>query len=108
MRIAILGATSQIARDLIVSLAASEDISLHLFARRTDVAKKWLDSAGYSNRYLVIAEISTSSAPVRICRIGVNDRFSEHCGTYAYLINEHRLDNASIQSKIDGLLKLNA
>ena len=56
----------------------------------------------------VIAEISTSSAPVRICRIGVNDRFSEHCGTYAYLINEHRLDNASIQSKIDGLLKLNA
>ena len=56
----------------------------------------------------VIAEISTSSAPVRICRIGVNDRFSEHCGTYPYLIKEHQLDLASLQSKIDGFLKLNA
>lgn len=48
MRIAILGATSQIARDLIVSLAAAGERRLYLFARRPDEVKKWWDSAGLS------------------------------------------------------------
>lgn len=56
----------------------------------------------------VIAEIATERAPVRICRIGINDRFSENCGTYAYLINEHQLDHTSIQLKIDTFLRINA
>ena len=51
MRIAILGATSQIARDLIVSFAAVEDKRLHLFARRPDEVMKWLASVGLSGRY---------------------------------------------------------
>ena len=51
MRIAILGATSQIARDLIVSFATAEDKHLHLFARRPDEVKKWLASVGLSGRY---------------------------------------------------------
>lgn len=42
MRIAILGATSQIAKDLIVSFFADEDKHLHLFARRPDEVTKWL------------------------------------------------------------------
>ena len=53
MRIAILGATSQIARDLIVSFLASEDIHLHLFARRPEEVTKWLASFGLSGRYPV-------------------------------------------------------
>lgn len=51
--IAILGATSQIARDLIISFSTDEKIHLHLFARRTDEVKKWLVSEGFSGRYLV-------------------------------------------------------
>jgi transketolase len=54
----------------------------------------------------VIAEIVIERVPVRICRIGINDRFSEHCGSYAYLINEHQLDHASIQARIDDFLRL--
>jgi nucleoside-diphosphate-sugar epimerase len=50
MRIAILGATSQIARDLIVSCSAETDKHLHLFARRTDELAKWLGNAGLSGR----------------------------------------------------------
>ncbi len=46
MRIAILGATSQIARDLIVSFSAEADKHLHLFARRPDEVAKWLVSVG--------------------------------------------------------------
>lgn len=52
----------------------------------------------------LIAEIATERAPVRVCRIGVNDRFSEYCGTYAYLMNEHHLDCAAIRQKIDGFI----
>lgn len=51
MRIAILGATSQIARDLIVSFSTAKDVQLHLFARRPDDVTKWLASTGLSGRY---------------------------------------------------------
>lgn len=50
-RIAILGATSQIAKDLIVSFSAEDQTHLHLFARRPDEVRKWLVSAGLSGRY---------------------------------------------------------
>lgn len=53
MRIAILGATSQIARDLIVSFSANPLNNLHLFARRPTDVTKWLASVGQSGRYLV-------------------------------------------------------
>lgn len=52
-RIAILGASSQIARDLIVSLAAAGEGNLHLFARRPDDVKKWLNVIGLPGRYPV-------------------------------------------------------
>ena len=51
MRIAILGATSQIARDLIVSFSAEEGKHLHLFARRPDEVTRWLNLTGLSGRY---------------------------------------------------------
>ena len=50
---AILGATSQIARDLIVSFAGAEYKKLHLFARRPDEVTKWLAFVGLSGRYPV-------------------------------------------------------
>ena len=53
IKIAILGATSQIAKDLIVSFSAEETKRLHLFARRPDDVKKWLNDVGLSERYLI-------------------------------------------------------
>ncbi len=53
MRVAILGATSQIARDLIVSFSAVAEKYLHLFARRPDEVTKWLAASGLSGRYPV-------------------------------------------------------
>ncbi len=46
-----------------------------------------------------IAEIASERAPVRILRLGVRDRFSQHCGTYDYLLSEHGLDRASIEKR---------
>ena len=51
--IAILGATSQIAKDLIISFSTEADKHLHLFARRPDEVATWLKDAGLSERYLV-------------------------------------------------------
>lgn len=53
MRIAILGATSQIARDLTGSFAAMADDHLHLFVRRSDEVSKWNMSQEFSGRYPV-------------------------------------------------------
>jgi nucleoside-diphosphate-sugar epimerase len=53
MKIGILGATSQIAKDLIASFSNEEDKQLHLFARRPDDVKKWLNDVALSERYLV-------------------------------------------------------
>jgi nucleoside-diphosphate-sugar epimerase len=54
MRIAILGATGQIARDLIFSVARSEPKEkLHLFARRPEAVSAWLDTVGHAKRFPV-------------------------------------------------------
>ena len=53
MRIAILGATSQIAKDLIVSFSNEKEKQLHLFARCVDDVTQWLKDVGLSERYLV-------------------------------------------------------
>ncbi len=51
INIAILGATSQIARDLIISFTARREHRLHLFARRPEAVKEWLEIVGLTGRY---------------------------------------------------------
>ena len=48
----------------------------------------------------LIAEIASESSPVKILRVAVNDRFSQKCGTYEYLLQEHELDFAAVYKKI--------
>lgn len=48
----------------------------------------------------VITEIASEFAPVRILRIGVQDRFSHYCGSYEYLLREHGLDRVTIEERI--------
>jgi transketolase len=48
-----------------------------------------------------VTEITSEHEPVRVLRIGVPDRFSEHCGTHAYLLSEHGLDTDSVRAKVD-------
>jgi len=47
-----------------------------------------------------VAEITSQYQPTRVLRIGVDDRFSEHCGSYHYLLREHGLDSQSVLEKI--------
>ena len=51
MRIAILGANSQIAKDLILRLSADENFSLYLFSRRPNEMNVWLHAEKISQTY---------------------------------------------------------
>jgi transketolase len=48
----------------------------------------------------LVAEVASEHAPTRVLRIGVPDRFSEHCGSYDYLLREHGLDLASVAQRV--------
>ena len=50
MRIAILGATSQIGKDLVLSFCAQGTHELMLYARRPDAVSQWLASVGLTGR----------------------------------------------------------
>ena len=75
MRIAVLGATSQIAKDLVVSFSADAAHTLHLFARRPDEVSKWLASVGLAGRYSVdaFAEFGTQEFDAVINFVGVGN-----------------------------------
>ncbi|MEY4911350.1 MAG: hypothetical protein RL761_1013 [Pseudomonadota bacterium] len=53
-----------------------------------------------------IAEIACEFAPVRVLRVGVQDRFSHHCGTYEYLLKEHGLDRLAIEQRISDFIRM--
>jgi len=53
MRIAVLGATSQIAKDMVLMFAASSSNELSLYARKPDVVIQWMRQASISGRYSV-------------------------------------------------------
>ena len=52
----------------------------------------------------LIAEIACEFSPLKILRVGVQDRFSHHCGTYEYLLKEHELDIDSVKAQIHRFL----
>lgn len=52
-----------------------------------------------------VAEILSQERPMPVCRIGIQDRFSEFCGSYAYLMKEHGLTLDAIRIKIHAFRK---
>ncbi len=75
MKIAILGATSQIARDLIISLSGATGNQLHLFARRTEEVSVWLAGNGMAGQHRVdgFAEFGKQEFDAVINFVGAGD-----------------------------------
>jgi len=48
----------------------------------------------------VVAEITSEHQPTRLLRIGIADRFSDKCGSHAYLLREHGLDQDTVRNRI--------
>lgn len=55
----------------------------------------------------IVAEMVAESAIVssRLLRIGINNRFTESCGSYDYAILEHKLDFGSVKTRILSFLE---
>ena len=47
-----------------------------------------------------ICETVTGSVPKKVLRLGIEDKFSDKCGTYEYLMHEHGLDEKALIQKI--------
>jgi transketolase len=47
-----------------------------------------------------VAECTSEHYPMRICRVGIQDRFSRYCGSYDYLMREHMLDVESVKVQV--------
>ena len=52
-----------------------------------------------------VAEIVSSVAPTFVCRVGIQDRFSEFCGSYAYLMEEHQLTPEAVKAQVEEFLR---
>jgi transketolase len=46
------------------------------------------------------AEATAAHGPAWVCRVGIQDRFSRYCGSYDYLMREHRLDVESVKQQV--------
>lgn len=55
-----------------------------------------------------VTEITSEHQSTYVLRIGVPDRFSEHCGTYEYLRQEHGLGIDSVRDRILAFCQLRA
>jgi transketolase len=53
----------------------------------------------------LIAEISSEFSPINILKISVNDCFSQKCGTYEYLLQEHGLDFPVVYKNVHNFLQ---
>jgi transketolase len=51
-----------------------------------------------------VAEIASTHAPTWVCRVGIPDRFSRYCGSYEYLLCEHRLDVEAVARQVGDFL----
>ena len=51
-----------------------------------------------------VAEIASAQAPTWVCRIGIQDRFSETCGSYAHLMQEHGLSPSAVTAQVEEFL----
>lgn len=51
-----------------------------------------------------VAEMLTETGCPPLLRVGVDDKFSEHCGTWDYLMREHNLDPKSVTDRVQAFL----
>jgi transketolase len=52
----------------------------------------------------IVSSLAAEFGGVPVKKIGIQDRFSQHCGTYQYLMREHGLDPDGIVRQINSLI----
>ena len=52
----------------------------------------------------IIADEAASIPNIIVKKLGIQDRFSEHCGSYEYLLAEHKIDFESLKIEIQTII----
>jgi len=73
-------------------------------AGRVDRLVTLEEHSTYGGLGAAVSELISESCPRPLLRIGVEDRFSARCGSWEYLLQEHKLDVASIESRLRAFL----
>ncbi|HCS64160.1 MAG TPA: transketolase [Cellvibrio sp.] len=55
----------------------------------------------------LVAETISETGSTRVVRMGVQDRFSQKCGSYDYLLKEHGIDVAALLPQLSSILVTN-
>jgi len=55
----------------------------------------------------ILSEIAVTLSNINVYSIGIQDKFSEHCGSYEYLLKEHEVDFDSLRVLIKKYLSVN-
>ena len=69
-------------------------------AQRHEIIVVLEEHSVYGGLGSAIAEIISEYSPTRVFRIGIQDRFSKFCGSYQYIMQEHKLDADSVVDQI--------
>lgn len=72
-------------------------------AQRHEIVVVLEEHSVYGGLGSAIAEITSEYSPTRVYRIGIQDRFSKFCGSYQYLMEEHKLNLKYVLSQIENL-----
>jgi transketolase len=82
-----------------------DDEQVAAVCRRHAVVVVLEEHSVYGGLGSAIAEIASALAPTRVCRIGIQDRFSRFCGSYAYLMEEHHLTPQAVAAQVQQFLE---
>ena len=86
------------------TIKPADNETISTICRESDVVITLEEHSVIGGLGSLVSEIAAERGSVRVLRIGVQDRFSQHCGGYEYLLCEHGLDCASVSKQIDAFL----
>lgn len=81
-------------------IKAAQKIALQSFLKKYSHVITVEEHSIYGGLGDLVAAQAAELGTVKVKKIGIEDQFSERCGTYQYLMQEHGLDEQSIYKKI--------
>jgi len=82
-----------------------DNLMVEKILRDSEAVVTFEEHSKYGGLGSLVAEISAESLPRKILKVAANDRFSQRCGTYQYLLKEHKLDFSTIHKNVHNFLK---
>jgi transketolase len=86
------------------SIKPLDSLQLAEIAGRVDAVVTMEEHSVMGGLGAAVAELLAAHRPLPLLRVGVEDRFSQYCGTWDYLLQEHKLDTPSVRQRVEMFL----